>query len=1154
MLVSLNLTDEPVGYSPPVGPSVDFAVTYNHREAFQPATFTYANFGSKWTCDWVSYITDDPQSPSADVNLYAPGGGTRTFTGFDTNTQTYGFEQYEQTRLTRTGSASYEMLEPDGSKLVFSQSDGSIGTSRKIFLTQMLDSFGNAVSLNYDGNLRLTSITDAIGQVTTLTYGLTNDTYKITRVTDPFGRFATFTYDGLGRLTNITDVIGLNSQFTYETNGDFINALITPYGTNTFTRGESGTTWWLETVYADGSRDRVEFNDSITVPESFIVPQGMATAPQFNSYRNTFYWSRNACALAYGDYTKARIYHWAHAEDMSSASGILESTKEPLESRVYYNYAGQAAAYVVGTNNRPTLVGRVLDDGSTQLYTYAYDGFGHVTNSIDPAGRTFTYIYATNGIDLLEERMTRAGKNELVSRKTYNAQHLPLTNIGADGQTNTYTYNARGQTLTETDPKNETATYTYDTNGYLVAIDGPLPGTNDTVRSTYDAFGRIRTHTDVSGYTVTFDYDALDRLTRTTHPDGTFEESAYKYLDLAAVQDRAGRRTLLEYDAVRQLAKQTDPLGRVTLFQWCSCGNIKSLTDPMGRTTLWRKDVQDRLVSKEYGDGSQVTYVYENTTSRLRQVIDEKLQSTSFAYNRDDTLNSTTYANSAVPTPSVSFSYDPDYVRPTSMTDGSGTTLYQYNPITTPPVLGANRLAAVARPFTNGTIAYTYDELGRRSATTVNGAIATVSFDAAGRITGETNMLGSFTNIYDGPSRRVLSETFPNGQTTTFAYGDVLHDLDLERITYQVGAAPVSEFLYGRDIPADRIMSWSQQAGAQSPNVYSFTYDPADQLLSAAVTNGGVLVTAFAYSYDPASNCLTNESGSITNIATYNALNQLSTCTLSTASRSNEWDAADRLTAVNSGNQRTEFTYDGLGHLLRVRQLLNGSEISQRQFLWSDNEILEERDVSGTVKKRFFEQGVQLETGTNLGSYYYTRDHLGSLRELTDGNGNVRARYAYDPYGRQVKLGGDLDADFGFTGMFWCPEAGLALTRYRAYDAASGRWLSRDPLNNAEAKQGANLYTYAGNNPINVVDPLGLCCEPEKKALDKAKKRAADDCAEYKKDALEACASEYEDYRLLTREAQESCADQLQWADRECKKANADVKPYQVAYDKCMAN
>jgi YD repeat-containing protein len=181
MTVTLSLHDEPVGYSPPVGAPVRFWVRYNHRDPFQPGNFTYSNFGSKWACDWISYIIDNPQSLSADVTYYARGGGTRAFTGFNSGTQTFAYQKSDQTRLTRTGPASYERLSGDGSKLIFSQSDGSIGTSRKIFLTQIVDPFGNAVTLSYDANLRLAAITDAIGQVTTLTYGNTNDIYKITR-------------------------------------------------------------------------------------------------------------------------------------------------------------------------------------------------------------------------------------------------------------------------------------------------------------------------------------------------------------------------------------------------------------------------------------------------------------------------------------------------------------------------------------------------------------------------------------------------------------------------------------------------------------------------------------------------------------------------------------------------------------------------------------------------------------------------------------------------------------------------------------------------------------------------------------------------------------------------------------------------------------
>lgn len=119
-----------------------------------------------------------------------------------------------------------------------------------VFLTRLVDPSGHALTFSYDEHLRLASVTDAIGQVTTLSYEDAADTYRITKVTDPFGRFATLSYDSGGRLIRITDVGGIESEFTYESSGDFINALTTPYGTTTFTRQE-GTTRWVESIFPD---------------------------------------------------------------------------------------------------------------------------------------------------------------------------------------------------------------------------------------------------------------------------------------------------------------------------------------------------------------------------------------------------------------------------------------------------------------------------------------------------------------------------------------------------------------------------------------------------------------------------------------------------------------------------------------------------------------------------------------------------------------------------------------------------------------------------------------------------------------------------------------------------------------------------------------
>ena len=1075
LLISLNLSDTPVGYAPPVGPAVYFTATYNQKEANQPATFYYSNLGPKWTYNWLAYISDNPSSPNADVSFYANGGGGVSFTGFNPATQQYAVELMSQASLTKTSSSTYEMLYPDGSKKEFELSDGSVGTSRRVFLTKVVDPAGNYVQLKYDSQLRLTNITDAIGQATKILYQNPSSPYLITGVMDPFGRAAYFDYNPYGRLAQITDVIGLSSQLFYDTN-DFINTLTTPYGTSTFATGATNGVIWLQATDPLGSSELAEYTQNQVLPsgDPSGAPAGM---PVFNAYmygRDSYYWNKKAFAEAAGDFTRAKIFHFLHCADGATSSRVLESVKEPLENRVWFDYPGQASPGFLGgvTLEKPSLIGRVLDDGTTQLYSYQYNIIGNITGTTDPVGRAFTFVYSTNAIDLTEVRMTHNGKNELQTRIGYNSQHLPLTITDASGQTTTNTFNSRGQVLATVNARSETNSFFYATNGYLLSLTGALQTTNDVVSFTYDGFGRVRTLTDTEGYTLTVDYDALDRVMKLTFPDNTTEQFVYDRLDLAASSDRLGRWTTNTYNALRQLTQVQDPLNRITSYSWCKCGSPNSLTDPMGRTTTWQYDLQGRKTSKTYVDGSTVTYIYENSTSRLKTRIDEKLQQTSYSYFADNTLAQISYANALVPTPSVSFTYDPDYRRVSTMQDGIGTTVYSYNPITASPILGAGRLASVSGPLPNSVATYFYDSLGRISSRSINGVAYQVSYDSLGRPYSMTNALGTFKYSYVNATPRLAVESYPNGQTNLYSYYNNVGDQRLKTILHlKPNGSLLSSFGYAYD-SYGQIKYWTNQTDVVPSRFWSFAYDAANQLTNGVLTDGVITFDAHNYVYDIAGNRLQERSIAVTNQLNYNALNQLISVNPALTNSSYEWDAENRLTAINIGTHRSEFSYDGLWRRIKMTEKENGIITNAIAFLWCGSQICELRDFSGSaVSRRLFSQGENIPVGGSLTNYFYTKDHLGSIREALNQSGTLVTRYDYDPFGRLSVIVENLSTAFKFTGDVLHGSSGLYLTLYRALDSQSGRWTSRDPIG---PLAGHNLYDYVLNDPVNLVDPFGL--------------------------------------------------------------------------------
>ena len=179
--------------------------------------------------------------------------------------------------------------------------------------------------------------------------------------------------------------------------------------------------------------------------------------------------------------------------------------------------------------------------------------------------------------------------------------------------------------------------------------------------------------------------------------------------------------------------------------------------------------------------------------------------------------------------------------------------------------------------------------------------------------------------------------------------------------------------------------------------------------------------------------------------------------------------------ATDTGNI-TQFSYDALSRATKIEERTASSVTSTKQHLWCQKNRSEERDTSSALTKQFTSSG-QLNFGIPNSTFFYTADHLRSVREMTKtqaGTTTVEAQYSYEPYGLATKITGGLDADFQYGGYYINGRSALNMPIYRAYGSTVGRFINRDPK---KETAGLNLYEYAYNSPTRFIDALGLSCD-----------------------------------------------------------------------------